>query len=405
MINFRQKEYTIQEGHYTGPKDMEDVPSALSVIGKSTLAGTGVGAVIGTLVKDTGMMKGAATGGKVGFIAGVLMKVLLNMLHNPMTTVKYQEVDKLIRRDFGIYRVSGITVGDSRDRRGKLDEKFAFNDRNVCGYKINVSIQDNNVTLYTLGLTDQELKSTSDSLDYYCKKYFGMEYTSRVINSRDNSYSVSIVFTNYQIISNFLIELSDVLNTKINLLDNKALVDVKIAEKQFSDSSVSAFDKYDLIKIFAKSGIKSIPKFQKYGIKKGIAGLVIGSLKIAVDKLNNNERAKIIGLPVERSAFDNTYLEEALKRLRYIENIDYTVGIPGAPLCIYLDSGTFIICAGIGTKEYSKMEKLSSTLGLNRTEIEGKAGIYTYLLKSRRDFDVILQKICGSGLVPNIYEK
>ena len=51
------------------------------------------------------------------------------------------------------------------------------------------------------------------------------------------------------------------------------------------------------------------------------------------------------------------------------------------------------------------MEKLSSTLGLNRTEIEGKAGIYTYLLKSRRDFDVILQKICGSGLVPNIYEK
>ena len=133
MINFRQKEYTIQEGHYTGPKDMEDVPSALSVIGKSTLAGTGVGAAIGTLVKDTGIMKGATTGGKVGFIAGVLMKVLLNMLHNPMTTVKYQEVDKLIRRDFGIYRVSGITVGDSRDKRGKLDERFAFNDRNVCG--------------------------------------------------------------------------------------------------------------------------------------------------------------------------------------------------------------------------------------------------------------------------------
>ena len=52
---------------------------------------------------------------------------------------------------------------------------------------------------------------------------------------------MSIVFTNYQIISNFLIELSDTLNVKINLLDNKALVDNKISsdsekEKQFSSS-------------------------------------------------------------------------------------------------------------------------------------------------------------------------
>lgn len=37
MIKFKEKQYTIPEGHYTGPKDMEEVPSALSVIGKTTL--------------------------------------------------------------------------------------------------------------------------------------------------------------------------------------------------------------------------------------------------------------------------------------------------------------------------------------------------------------------------------
>ena len=39
-----------------------------------------------------------------------------------MTSVKYREVDKNIRRQFGIYRASGITVGDSIDKRASVDE-------------------------------------------------------------------------------------------------------------------------------------------------------------------------------------------------------------------------------------------------------------------------------------------
>ena len=47
MKKFKQKEYTIQEGHYTGPKDLEKVPGSLEVIGKATIGGTAAGGVIG----------------------------------------------------------------------------------------------------------------------------------------------------------------------------------------------------------------------------------------------------------------------------------------------------------------------------------------------------------------------
>lgn len=36
-----------------------------------------------------------------------------------MSSIKFQEVDKLIRREFGIYRASGVTIGDSLDKRAK----------------------------------------------------------------------------------------------------------------------------------------------------------------------------------------------------------------------------------------------------------------------------------------------
>ena len=102
MIKFRQKQYTIPEGHYTGPKDMDKVPGAVEVIGKSALAGAGVGGAVGGLLNDSTVISGAIQGGKYGAIAGTILKFFLNYLHNPMTSIKYQEVDKLIRREFGI---------------------------------------------------------------------------------------------------------------------------------------------------------------------------------------------------------------------------------------------------------------------------------------------------------------
>ena len=104
-----------------------------------------------------------------------------------MTSVKYQEVDKSIRRQFGIFQISGVTVGDTLDKRAKVDDKFSFNDRNVSQYKINFAIHNNKITMYTFGMTKAELDLTSKTLDYYCKKYFSMEYTAKIINQKVNS--------------------------------------------------------------------------------------------------------------------------------------------------------------------------------------------------------------------------
>ena len=229
MIKFKQKDFTIQEGHYTGPKDMDKVPSALEVIGKGTIGGAVIGGIVGKVANDE-TIKGMVTGGKWGFLGGLLLKMFINYLHNPMTTIKYQEVDKNIRRQFGVYRASGITVGDTIDKRASIDERFSFNDRNVTLYKINFAVSDNQVTMYTYGLDNTDLENVNKILDYYCKKYFGMEYSSVVINQRLNTYSVAIVFTNYNVISSFIMELSDSLKTKINLLDNKAFVSNRIED-------------------------------------------------------------------------------------------------------------------------------------------------------------------------------
>lgn len=415
MIKFRQKEYTIPEGHYTGPKDMDKVPGAIEVIGKSALAGAGIGGITGGILKDSTVLSGALQGGKYGTIAGTVLKFFLNYLHNPMTTIKYQEVDKLIRREFGIYRAAGITVGDSLDKRAKVEEKFSFNDRDVTKYKLNFSIQDNAITMYTFGMTTKELDKTSETLDYYCKKYTGMEYNSYVINSKTNSYSVSIVFTNYQVIANFIMELSNVLNTKINLLDNKALVDsrLKAAVSILGDEgeertySVKEFNRYDIMKILGKGGIFNIsPHLGFKGIKETLSSSIMGIILQSLGKLSGDEILRENGT-TKRDNFGNIYLEDRLKKLHYIENYDYTVGDLRVDVNISMFSGVFIVTVDKGSK---KMEKIDSEFWKS---LKGKVGrvdtgkviVYNYTIKTKNEFDFILKKFMSLDVEPNIFEK
>ncbi len=436
MIKFRQKDFTIPEGHYTGPKDIDKVPGVLEMVGKSALGGAGIGAVAGAVIKDSSILSGAFTGAKYGSLAGIFLKFLLNYLHNPMSRVKFQDVDKNIRREFGIYRVQGITVGDSVSKRAGLDEKFSINDREVSKYKINFAIQDDQVTMYTLGMTDKELDKTSEILDYYCKKYFGMEYTSTVINKKVNSYSVVIVFTNYQVISNFMMELSDKLGCKINLMDNKALVDRRITESSSSvlssltssnsdeveerEFSVKKFNKYDLIKILCTSGVYSLRGLIRGGWSKGISssihGLITGSIKGYLKIRQGDSKAAIDKdimdkLPIKISIskpedYSNRYLEKALKDLHYVEGYDYTVGEGNCEVNMSLCSGLFILTA---SKVSDNIEKIDNAVynknktGINRTDSE-KVVIYTYPMKSRNEFDYLLKRLMSTKLTPNIFE-
>lgn len=410
MIKFRQKEYTLQEGHYTGPKDMEKIPGALEVIGKSALGGSAIGAVAGSVMKDTTLMEGAITGAKWGSLGGIVAKLFINYLHKPMTKIKYQEVDRSIRRQFGVYQLAGITVGDNLDRRARIDDKFSFNDRQVDNYKLNFAIHDNQVTMYTFGLTDEELDKINKSLDYYCKKFFSMEYTSKIINQRVNSYSVDITFTNYQVICQFIIELANSLNCKINLLDSAAIVGGRLleaAERSSVDEeknfSVSNFNKYDLTKLMGQA--------IQTALKGGNAtSIVISTLLGALHKLVKDTAGKMGKLPskVLTSAgdYNNVFLEHELKKLHYVDGFNYTTGDKKADVQISLISGLFVItCTKDVSSEIDKNLWNSLKSKIHRTESGKVVVYYSYVLKDVKELELVLNLLMKTGLKPNIYEK
>ena len=419
MIKFRSKIFTIPEGHYTGPKDMDKLPGVIEMVSKSALGGAGVGAVVGAIIKDSSVLEGAVQGAKYGSLTGLILKFFLNYLHNPMSKIKFQDVDKNIRREFGIYRMQGITVGDSVSKRAKVEEKFSTNDRNVTDYKINFAIQDNQVTMYTFGMTDKELEKTSSILDYYCKKYFGMEYTSVLINKKVNAYSVTIVFTNHQVISNFMMELSNELGYKINLLDNKTLVDKRISEvsnagiEEERDFSVKLMNKYDIMKLLGTSGALSLSELVTGGLKSVKSRVVMELINNSLNKLSadlntisNLEANGRIPKLTRRGDYTNIYLEKALKNLHYLEGHHYTVDVDNSDLNMSLIQGLFVLTA---SKVHNNIETIDKAVynknksGINRVDT-GKVVVYTYPIKSRNEFDYTLKRLISTGLVPNIFE-
>lgn len=401
MIKFKQKNYTIQEGHYTGLKDLEKIPSSLEVIGKSTIGGSAAGGVIGGVLKtagvdDASITDGIATGGKAGFVTGIIAKFLLNALHKPMKTIKYQEVDKMIRAKFGIYRVSGFTAGDTFQKRKTVEEKFGFNDRKVTDYKISFCIRDNQVTMYTLGVTDKNMDDLNSSLDYYCKKYSGMEYTSRPIKVRDNSYSVTIVFTNYKAISDFIFEISERLGYKINLLNDNILLE-RLGKEESKNFSLT-LDKYDKLRILGKMSGKII-KTAITGPKEAWCEIVLKMVIESFKTLSEQEKAKYF--PSRLKNFGSSYLESRLKHLGFIEGVHYTIGMKSRECNIRLDRGLFMVT----TLKGSKSDLLASGLlpDDKRKEVNNKVNLWTMYLENRIKFDILLGNLIRSGVKPNIF--
>ena len=411
MISFKQKKFTLAEGHYTGPKDQDKVPGAIEVIGKSAIGGALAGSAIGAMLKDSTALEGAITGSKWGAVAGAVFKFFLNYLHNPMTRVKYQEVDKVIRREFGIFRASGITVGDTVNKRASLDEKFGFNDRKVTSYKLTFTVQNDQVTMYTFNLTDKELEKVDSILDYYCKKYTGMEYSSTVLNRKYNSYAAVIVFTNYQVISNFLMELSNALETKINLMDNKALVQGRLSEvsdeeeEEKTFSEVKDINKFDFIKILGKAACLT-PIALRKPIGEAAGYIMMKMLSITGNKLSADVLVKM-GLPMPREAFSNKYLLETIKKLHYVEDIHFTINRKDVNANISMLNGRFVLTVSRG-KDQEKIDK--DVWGhfknlINRADTgKGNVIIYSYLINSRKEFENILKRLFSTGILFNIFE-
>ena len=420
MIEFRQKDFTIPEGHYTGPKDQEKLPGAVEIIGKSALIGSLGGAVIGKISKEISTLKGAAEGGKYGALAGIAFKLFLNHLHKPMSTIKYQEVDKNIRREFGIYRIADVTIGDKIDKRAKIEEKFGFNDRNVTNYKINVSISNNEVTLYTFNMTSDEIDKLSHILDYYCKKYYGMNYTSSLINQKINAYSVNIVFTNYQVISNFIMEVSNEMCIKINLLDCDALVKGKLVfasndldengeeEEEKNFSSIKRFNKFDIAKII-ESTVNSNYLLPGRGLRGCLSAVVMETVIKSIQRAGQKELTRIpmFEFATDKEDYDNSYLKSVLDKNHFVEGFRYTVGDDKATSNISMVRGVFLIT----TKKDSEDTKLIDDkfwkhlkTKVNRADT-GKVIIYSYNFESGKDFEFMIKKLMSTGIVFNIFTK
>lgn len=407
MIKFRQKIFTIQEGHFTGTKDEEDLPSTLEVLGKSTGAGAIIGGIIGKLDKKSTVKDGILQGAKYGALSGIVLKLLINHLHKPMSKVKYQEVDKGIRREFGIYKAAGFTLGDKLDRRAKMEERFAFNDKDVCSYKINFAVQDDKVVMYTNNLSDQELEKVNNHLDYFCKKYYGVNYTAIPINQKNNSYSVSIVFTNYQVISNFMVELSKLLETKINLLNSNLLIKGKL-DKEERSFSVKPLNKYDLLKLLGKTGVRvtiaaiTNRKFQL----KSLSSAVMSSIGEECKSISSNELRKA-GIKIPRSFLGNTYLEDTLKKLHFYEGFNYTVSDKDAKNNISVIQGLFVITIEKDEDTVKQVDEKywkSFKTKINRSEANNNVIVYTYSITSTQEFEMLLRRLMSTGIKFNIFE-
>ena len=420
MKKFRQKTYTIQEGHYTGSKDLDKIPSLLNTVVSTAITGAGIGGVNAKMFKNKAVIDGALEGSKWGSLGGVGLKILLNYIHKPMKSVKYQELDRTIRERFGIIRVSGITVGDTLNKRAEIEERFAFCDGDVTKYKINIAIQDNKVTLYTLDLTNKELSKLSSSLDYYCKKYFGMDYTSISLNPKLNSYAVSVTFTNYQILVDFIMEISKLLNTKINIINDKGIVDRKLEAgegkketKSFSffskDKDQLALSKSNLIVLLGSSATSALSNAYTNlggGKKAALSAALMGSIIAGIKKLSSIERSKL-GVPTDKSEFNNDYLASIFKKLHYIKDHNYTVGKNDSGTAqISLLSGKLLLTVNEKSPDVKVLdEKFWTPLKSTVTRVNsGGVILYTFTSTDKQKYEFTINKLMSTGIKVNIFE-
>jgi hypothetical protein len=256
--------------------------------------------------------------------------------------------------------------------------------------------------MYTFGISKEELDKISKSLDYYCKKYFSMEYSAKLINQKVNSYSVDIVFTNYQVLCQFIMELSDTLNTKINLLNNNVIIEPRLAEAGEKSFAVKYFNNYDILKMLTTGIAKGISSARS--LPNMLCNTVQEIVIEGILKLRDNELTSL-GISRKRGEYNNLFLERALKNLHYVEGFNYTTGNDPAEVNISLVSGIFIVSYTLSHQKEidAKLWKpLKQKIHKSNT---GKVVVYTYALNDLREFDMILKKIMLLKVKPNIFDK
>ena len=385
--------YSLSDGSYTGPKD--PVPGTLATVGGATAAGWLAGKVADKvtsdprrprLAADEDRVSWATKGAGAGFVTGVIGKILLGSIHNPMDTVKFDELDRAIQTKFGIYRGAGLTVGDSREARAKLKESFVINSRDLSGFKVHVCVVKGKLTLYTIGLSPGQETELEDTLDWYCRKYHGMDYKSSRFGSA--GWKIQVTFTNHRVAADFLVEIGEAMGVRMNVMDSDASTELEeISQRSFS--TVPRLDRLELQNLFGRGVLNLMT-----GIGPGTG---VALIELVVEGLKALTRPTDAGIKNPRKAYGNNYLSDRLSRF----GTEYTVGLKGAPVNLYLFHGTLIVSANGRSKEAGLLRRVKE---LNEAKSRsGSAVVWTYTMKSAQELDLILKQILGLHVKPNIY--
>ena len=91
------------------------------------------------------------------------------------------------------------------------NDKFSFNDRDVSSYKLNFAIHNNQVTMYTFGMTREELDKTSKTLGIINQTIPLVRQVKPVMNNVRSMMKIASIFkdeTDDVVVNNYMVQLS-----------------------------------------------------------------------------------------------------------------------------------------------------------------------------------------------------
>ena len=134
-----------------------------------------------------------------------------------------------------------------------------------------------------------------------------------------------------------------------------------------------------------------------------IVQAVQGAVKGGLEGLTSGDLQKL-GLPLTRGEYTNVYLKEALKKLHYVEGFNYTVGEEASEANMSLVSGVLII--SVIKKESGDIDKKvwKALKAKIRRSDTGRVIVYTYAMKDKSEFDLVLKKLMSVKTKFNIYD-
>lgn len=447
MKKFKLKNYTIPEGHYTGPQQAT-TDSWGQALNESGLIGAGLGGLTNYLTDDDKgkstvqkVIEGAGEGYLYGLISGAAMKGITEYIHSPLKDIDFQKLDKNIRAHFGSFKIPFLQkqVGSGNGQK-RLKDKIVYNSRNITDYKLNFGVRRNQIVMYTFGVTNSELDELSQLLDDMVMNQPNMNYHSSLINKSQNSYAVAITFTAYEIAAKYIIAAAEIVSSKVNLMDKDYLIsrrvnefdvdkledpDVKqginseekstnvnnnVISDKFDDSektfSLTGDEKYSAIEFLRSDGIQSIVDIAKSIKTKKLGSTASNHFARLVNHAVSRtiEKGKMkAGMPVKREELNTGYLIDILKKLHYVKGFNYTEDKTNSECNVSLVSGILVVTADKGDKSdiVDKEFYNSGKDRIRRAEVDSVVS-YVYSVSSKSDLEFLLKKLFSTKLKINV---